>query len=296
MSDPWPSSAPDLGDYREEDFHPSPDKGSTDGVGDDDWVTDSDTLDLNYKTAEEEFTEGDIHDDSVEEMMGGVMEGGDQAGRHSTHSSSSGVSFSSDLGRRSTTGRRLSRHTMNALLRQTPVTTDDEECSREESDEGGVLDSGREHEVVAECRNYVENGGSPDYNPPESFSGFHSEGGDTDEEPSFSRLVLRRKSEYHPNQERVSSSPGSESGIEADDEEEFIAKSRTIVKEDEVEVTGNGGLDVSAPSRTAVDNCDEVIDKKTARAVLREFLETEFDAGFNRAWERVKTRKAESIN
>jgi hypothetical protein len=30
--------------------------------------------------------------------------------------------------------------------------------------------------------------------------------------------------------------------------------------------------------------------------VLREFLETEFDAGFNRAWDRVKKRKADSIN
>ena len=45
-----------------------------------------------------------------------------------------------------------------------------------------------------------------------------------------------------------------------------------------------------------VGSDDEVVDKETARAVLREFLETEFDAGFKRAWDRVKKRKAESIN
>jgi hypothetical protein len=315
MSGSRPSSAPNLGDYKEEDFHPFPDdwkapngtiplseaiaqlnkyKEFACGVGD--WVNDSDTLDEKSKTADEEVTGDDNRKESAADMGGGGCEGWDGAAEHGTYSSSSGLSDDSDPNRTFTTGRRLGIHTLNSLFGEKPTAIDDEkDGNREKIDEVGVLDNDREDELDGEDRNEVVNGASPDHNPPESFSESHSEIGDIDEDPSFSSLVSRGELEYRLNQERVISSPNSESGIEAD-EEEFTAKSGTMVKEDEVEVMGKGGLDISASSGTVIDSDDEVVDKKTARAVFREFLDTKFDAGFNRAWDRVKKRKAESIN
>jgi hypothetical protein len=80
------------------------------------------------------------------------------------------------------------------------------------------------------------------------------------------------------------------------DEGEFTAESGKTVGDDEVKDTGRGRLDSSVLAVTMIHSDDEVVDKETARAVLREFLETEFDAGFRRAWDRVKKRNAESIN
>jgi hypothetical protein len=314
MSGFRPSSAPNPGDYREEEFHSFPDnweaisgtvplseviaqlnkyKGFTCGVGQ---VNDSDALDEKSRTADEEVTGGDIHKESAVKMRGGGFEGLHGAGEHSTYSSSSGLSDSSDPDRTFTTGRRLGFHALNSLLGERPISTDDEEYGTdEELDEGGVLDSDREDELGGEDRNEVDNGASPDYNPPESFSESHSESGDIDGDPSFSSLVTRGELEYQLNQERATSSSGSESGIVAD-EEEFEAESATIVGDNEVENTGREGLDISTLSETLIGSDDEVVDKDTARAVFREFLETEFDAGFKRAWDRVKKRKTESIN
>src|ERR1700679_2153694 len=114
MSGSRPSSAPNLGDYREEEFHPFPDdweaingavtlseviarlnkyKGFTSGVG---WVNDSDTLDEKSKTADLELAGGDTHKESVANMREGGFEGWDGAGKHSTYSSSAGLSDSFD--------------------------------------------------------------------------------------------------------------------------------------------------------------------------------------------------------
>lgn len=314
MSGFRPSSAPNPGDYREEEFHSFPDnweaisgtvplseviaqlnkyKGFTCGVGQ---VNDSDALDEKSRTADEEVTGGDIHKESAVKMRGGRFERLHGAGEHSTYSSSSGLSDSSDPDRTFTTGRRLGFHALNSLLGERPTATDDEkDGTNEEFDEGGVLDSDREDALGGEGRNEEDNGASPDYNPPESFSESHSESGDIDGDPSFSSLVTRGELEYQLNQERATSSSGSESGIMAD-EEEFEAESGTIVGDNEVEDTSRGGLDISTLPGALIGSDDEVVDKETARAVLREFLETEFDAGFKRAWERVKRGKTESIN
>lgn len=314
MSGSRPSSAPNLGDYKEEEFHPFPDnwkaisgsvplseviaqlnkyKRFTCTVGQ---VNDSDTLDEKSRIGDEEATGGHIHKESVAKMRGGGFEGWDGAREHSTYSSSSGLSDSSEPDRTFSTGRRLGIHALNSLLGGRPIATDDEEDGTdEELDEGGVLDSDREDELDGEDRNEVENGASPDYNPPESFSESHSESSGIDEDPSFSSLVARGELEYHLNQERVTSSPGSESGIVAD-EGEFTAESGTTVGDDEIKDTGRRRLDSSVLAATMIHSHDEVVDKETARAVLREFLETEFDAGFRRAWGRVKKGKAESIN
>jgi hypothetical protein len=314
MSGSRPSAALNLGDYREEEFHPFPDdweaisgtvplseviaqlnkyKGFTCRVGQ---VNDSDPLDEKSRIADEEATGGYIHKESVAKMRGGGFEGWDGTGEHSSYSSSSGLSDSSDPDRTFTTGRRLGIHALNSLLGERPIATDDEgDGNDEELDEGGVLDSGREDELDGEDRNEVENGASPDYDPSTSFSESHSESGHIDGDPSFSSLVTRGELEYHLNRERVTSSSGSESGIVAD-EVEFEAESGTIVDDNEVEDVGRGGLDISTLFGTMIGSDDELVDKETARAVLREFLETEFDAGFKRAWDRVKKRMSESIN